>query len=117
MSGNSLRSCFRLLRITWAGVEHVGQRAAGVANGCQDLPDAAAAAVLNDEAGAGGEVGFEVCVDPAGIAGADVDARVMEPARQRPAFDQEVHLEARHEHVVEAAYDEFVLADGENAHA
>ena len=57
------------LGVACAGVEHVDQRAAGVADRRQHLLDAAAAVVFDDEAGAGGDVGFEVGVDPPGIAG------------------------------------------------
>ena len=41
-----------------------------------------------------------------------VDAGVVQTPGERPAFDKEVDLEARQQHVVERPDDELVLADG-----
>ena len=41
---------------------------------------------------------------------------VVETPGERPAFDEEVDLEAGQQHVVERADDEFVLTDGNDAH-
>ncbi len=94
-----------------AGVEDVDQRAAGVANGGDRLPDAAAVVVFDDEAGAGGDVGLEVGIDAARIADDDLDAIVVQPSCEGPAFDEEIHLEARQQHIVQGAGDQLVLTD------
>ena len=99
-----------------AGVQHVDQRAAGVAHRFQNLLDAAAPSVFDDETGVGGDVGFEVGVDPPRIGGGDFDPRVVQPARERPAFDEKVDLEARQEDFVEGPDDQLVLTDSQNSH-
>ena len=92
--------------------EHVDERAAGIADRFQDLLQAAAAAVFDDDAGAWAEIGFEVGVGAPGIAGRDVDVGVVEAPRRRTAFDDELDLEAGHQDLVEHPDDEFILADG-----
>ena len=52
-----------------ADAEHVDERAAGVADRLEDLLEAAAAVVFDDDAGARAEVGLEVGVGAARIAG------------------------------------------------
>ena len=92
--------------------EHVDERAAGVADRFENLLQAAAAVVFDDDAGAGAEVGFEVGVGAPGIAGRDVDAGVVEAPRRRTAFDDELDLEAGQQDLVEHPDDQFVLTDG-----
>jgi hypothetical protein len=70
---------------------------------------------LDDETGVGGDVGFEVGVDPLGIAGNHLDPGVVETPGEGPAFDKKVDLEARQEHLVERSDDEFILTNGQNA--
>ena len=82
----------------------------------QHLLDALAAVVFDDEAGVGGDVGFEVGVDAPGVAGDDLDPGVVETPGERPAFDKEVNLEARQQDFVERSDDQLILTDGENAH-
>ena len=48
-----------LARVRGADAQHVDQRAAGVPDGFEDLLEAAAAVVFDDDAGAGREVGLE----------------------------------------------------------
>ena len=84
-----------------ACMKRVDQRATGIANGFDGLLDCAFAAVLDDEAGVGGDVGFEVGIDASGVAGYHLDPGVVETAGEGPAFDKEVDLEARQEHLVE----------------
>ena len=80
-----------------------------------DLLDAALAVVLDDEAGGGGDVGFQVGVDAPRVAGRDLDPGVMETPGEGPAFDKEVNLEARQQYFVERSDDQFILTDGQNA--
>ena len=40
----------------------------------------------------------------------------METPGEGPAFDKEVDLEARQEHLVERSDDQFILTDSQNAH-
>ena len=77
-----------------------------------DLLDAAPAVVFDDEAGARGDVGFEVGVDAPRVAGGDLDPGVVEAAGERPAFDEEVDLEAWEQDGIQRADEQFVLADG-----
>jgi len=86
---------------TLARVERVHERPAGVADRLHGLLDAALAVVLNDEAGVGGDIGFEVGVDSLGIAGNHLDPGVVEAPGEGPAFDKEVDLEARQKYFVE----------------
>ena len=98
------------------GVQHVGQRPARIANRGQDLANAAAAVVLNDEAGARRDVGFEVGVDPARVTGGGVDAGFVQAPGDRPALDEKIDLEAGQQDVVERPYDQFVLTYCVDAH-
>ena len=60
----------------------------------------------------GAEVGLEVGVGAPGVAGDDRDAGVVEAPRERPAFDDELDLEAGQQDFVEHPDDQFVLTDG-----
>ena len=60
----------------------------------------------------GAEVGLEEGVGAPRVAGDDVDAGVVEPARQRLVLDDELDLEAGQQDLVEHPDDQFVLADG-----
>ena len=95
-----------------ADAEHVDERAARVADGLEDLLQAAASVVFDDDAGARAEVGLEVGVGAARIAGDDVDAGVVESPRERPVFDDELDFEAGQQDLVEHPDDQFVLTDG-----
>jgi hypothetical protein len=97
-------------------VNHVGQRAAGIADGREYLPDAALTVVFDNETGGGGDVGLEIGIYPARVANSCVDTRFMQPPRQRPAFDEEVQLEAALLNIVVSANDELVLTDADYAH-
>ena len=95
-----------------ADAEHVDERAAGVADRFEDLLEAAAAVVFDDDAGAGAEVGLEVGVGAAGIADGDADAGVVETPGERPALDDEFDFEAGQQDFVEHPDDQLVLTDG-----
>ena len=98
-----------------AGVEDVDERPAGVADGVEDLLDAAFAGIFDEEAGGGSDVGLEVCVDAPRVAGRDLDPGVMKTPGEGPAFDKEVNLEARQQYFVERPDDQFILTNGQNA--
>ena len=68
--------------------------------------------VFDDEAGARGDVGFEVGVDPPRIAGDDLNAGVVQPPGERAAIDEEIDLEAGEQDGIQRADEQFVLADG-----
>jgi hypothetical protein len=68
--------------------------------------------VLDDDAGTGPEVGLQEGIRPLRVAGDDVDARIVQPARERALFHDELDLEARQQNLVEHPDDEFVLTDG-----
>ena len=74
------------------------------------------AVVLDDEAGARGDVGLEVGVDPPRVAGARLDPGVVQTTGEGPAFDKELDLEAWQKDRVERSDDELVLADGNDPH-
>src|SRR6185436_5144117 len=76
-----------------ADVEYVEQRAAGVADGGDDLLEALFPVVFDDDEGGGGEVGADVRVELAGIGDGRRNAVVNETSGQRAAFDEELHLE------------------------
>ena len=95
-----------------ADAEHVDERAAGVAHRFENLLQAAAAVVFDDDAGAGAEVGLDEGVGAARIAGRDVDAGVVQPAGERPVLDDEFDLEAGQQDLVEHPDDQLVLTDG-----
>ena len=96
--------------------EDVNERAARVPHGAQDLGQGPAAVVFDDDAGARAEVGFDKRVGAPWIAGRDVHAGVMKPARERPVFDDELHFKAGQQDGVEHPDDQLVLADGEAPH-
>ena len=111
-----LQLLFALARVREADAQHVDERAAGIAHGLEDLPEALAAVVFDDDAGAGGEVGFEVGVGAAEVGGGDVHARVVQAAGERLAFDEELDFEAGQQDLVEHPDDQLGLADGEAPH-
>ena len=75
------------------------------------------AVVFDDDAGAGREVGLEIGVGAAGVAGGDVQPAVVQPARERLAFDQELDFEAGQQDLVEHPDGQLRLADGETPHS
>src|SRR5258707_536034 len=80
---------------TWPMARKVAQGARGVGNRLENLLQAAAAVVLDDDAGARADVGLEIGVGAARIATADRDARLVDAAGERPVLDDELDLEAR----------------------
>ena len=68
--------------------------------------------VLDDDAGAGREIGLEVGVGAPRIADRDRHPGVVEAARQWPAVDDELDFEAGQQDLVEHPDDQFVLTDG-----
>jgi hypothetical protein len=99
-----------------ADPEHVHEDAARVAHGIEDLLEAAFAIVLDDDAGAGAEIGFDEGVGAPRIAYGDGDAGVMQAPGERLALDDEFDLEAGQQDFVEHPDDQFVLTDGETPH-
>ena len=97
-------------------VQDVEQAPAGVPNGGDDALQAAAAVVLDDDAGVGGDVGAQVGIDPSGIGDRRRYAVVDETSSQRAALDQELDLEGTRQHPVQRPDDQLVLADGQRAH-
>ena len=63
-----------------------------------------------------GEIGLEIGVGAPRIAGRDVHARLVKATRQRLAFDEELHLEAGQQDLVEHPDGQLGLADGEAPH-
>ncbi len=94
-----------------ADPEDVDQRAAGGAHRFEHLLRTASAVVLDDDAGAGTDVGFEIGVGTARVAGCDGHTGLVEAARERPVLDDELDLESRQQDFVEHPDDQFVLAD------
>jgi hypothetical protein len=72
--------------------------------------------VLDDDAGRGQQVGLDEGVHPPGVGRRHAGAGVVEAARERLALDDELDLDARAEHRVQQAADEFGLADGQAPH-
>ena len=102
----------RVLMPLRADAEDVDERAARVAHRVDDLLGAALAVVLDDDAGGGAEIRLEPGVGAARVADGDRDARVVQLARQRPLFDDELDLEAGQQDLVEHPDDQLVLTDG-----
>ena len=82
-----------LPRVRRADAQDVDQRGAGVPDGFEDALEAVPAVVLDDHAGAGGEVGLDVGVGAARVARRDVQPAVVEPLGQRLTLDQELDFE------------------------
>ena len=74
-------------------------------------------AVFDDDAGAGGDVGLEIGVGPARVAGGDVQTGVVQPAGERLALDEKFDFEAGQQDFVEHPDDQLGLADGETPHS
>ena len=100
-----------------ADAEDVDQRAAGVPDGLEDLAQALAAVVLDDDAGAGREVGLEVGIGALEVAAGDVQTAVVQATRERLALDQELDFEAGQQDLVEHPDGQLRLADGETPHS
>jgi hypothetical protein len=77
----------------------------------ENLLQAALAVVFDDDAGARGQVGFDVGFRAAGIGSHDVDAAVVQPPCGGLALDDELHVEAGQQDLVEHPDDQLVLAD------
>ncbi len=96
--------------------EHVDERAAGVADGVEDLLQAAARVVLDDDAGARAEIRLDEGVRATRVARRGLDVGVVETPRHRAAFDDEFDFKTRRQDFVEHPDDQFVLTDGEAPH-
>ena len=75
------------------------------------------AVVLDDDAGAGGEIGLEVGIGAVEVAARDVQAAVVQAARERLALDEELDFEAGQQDLVEHPDGQLGLADGEAPHS
>ena len=96
-SGNSAWSSSARFAVLGADADaqHVDERAARVADGLEDLLQAAPAVVFDDDAGARGQVGLDVGVGAAGVAGDDVDAGVVQAPRERACSRRGTRLRSR----------------------
>ena len=112
-----LELVFALARVRDADAEHVDERPAGVADRFENLAQALPAVVLDDDAGAGREVGLEIGVGAPEVAGGDVQTAVVQAARERLAFDQELDFEAGQQDLVEHPDRQLRLADRETPHS
>ena len=100
-----------------ADAEHVDQRAARVPDRFENLLEALAAVVFDDDAGAGREVGLEIGVGAPEVAAGDVEPAVVQAAGERLAFDEELDFEAGQQDLVEHPDGQLGLADGETPHS
>src|SRR5262249_16054005 len=96
--------------------ENVDERSPRVAHRLEDFLQAPPAVVLDDDAGAGTDVGLEPGIGAPRVADRDRDAGLVETPRQRPGFDDELHFEAGQEDFVQHPDDQFVLTDGQTPH-
>ena len=115
-SGNVGAELLGPLFVVGTGAEQVDEHAAGVAHGVENPAQAALVRVLDDDAGAGQEIGAHVGVDAAGVGGGDRGAGVVQPAGQRPALDDQLEFHPPAEHRVQQAADEFGLTDRQTPH-
>src|SRR5262249_53084590 len=91
--------------------QDVEERATRVADGLEDLLQAAPAVVFDDDAGARTDVRLDPGFSDAWISGSDGDPGFVEPSRQGSVFDDEFDLEPGQQDLVEHPDDELVLAD------
>ena len=108
---------FMLVRVAAADADDIHERGARVANRFQYLAKASLSAVFDDDAGGGGDVGLEIGVGSARVAGEDVQVGVMQPAGERLALDEKFDFEAGHQGFVEHPDDQLGLADGKTPHS
>ena len=108
---------FVLVRVAAADPDDIHERGARVANRFQYLAKASLPAVFDDDAGGGGDIGLEISVGSARVAGDDVQVGVMKPAGERLALDEKFDFEAGHQGFVEHPDDQLGLADGETPHS
>ena len=106
-----------LARMRDADAEDVHQRPAGVPDGLEDLAEALPAVVLDHHARAGREVGLQIGVGALEVAAGDVQTTVVQAARERLAFDQELDFEAGQQDLVEHPDRQLRLAGGETPHS
>jgi hypothetical protein len=95
----------------------VHERGARVAQRLQDARGVLPAAVLDDDAGAGREVGFQIGLGLADVAGGDGQARVVKTPRERPALDEKVDVETGRQDLCQRPDDQLTVADGQASHA
>ena len=107
---------FAFARIRGADPQDVDERAAGVPDGLENLLQALPAVVLDDDAGAGGEVGLDVGIGPAQVSSRDVEPVLVEAAGERLALDEKFDFEAGQQDLVEHPDGQLRLADGETPH-
>ncbi len=106
-----------LVRVAAADADDVHERRPRVADGFERLAQAPFAGVFNDDAGGGGDVGFEVGVGAARVARQDVQVRVMELPGERLALDEKFDFEAGLQGFVEHPDEQLGLTDGETPHS
>jgi hypothetical protein len=111
-----LQLLFALAEVGSANAEHVNQRPSRIPDRLQNLLEAPLPRILDDDAGSGGQVGFEVGVGAAEVAGRDAQAAVVEAPGDRFGFNQELDLEARQQDLVQHPGRQLGLADGETPH-
>ncbi len=105
------------LGVLGAGAEHPDQRAAGGAHRLQDLAKRPAAVVLDDDAGAGREVGAHVGIDTFRVAMTDAETGIVEPPGERRAFDEHIELAAGGQDGIEQPDHQLRVADREAPHS
>ena len=106
-----------LVRVAAADADDIDERGARVANRFEYLAKASLPAVFDDDAGGGGDVGLEIGVGSARVAGEDVQVGVMELAGERLALDEKFDFEAGHQGFVEHPDEQLGLANGETPHS
>jgi hypothetical protein len=108
---------FMLVCVAAADADDIYKRGARIANCLQYLAKASLPAVFDNDAGGGSDVGLEIGVGSARVAGEDVQVGVMQPAGERLALDEKFDFEAGHQGFVEHPDDQLGLADGETPHS
>ena len=99
-----------------AHVQDVEQAAAGIADRADDLLQAAPAVVLDDDAGARGEIGAKVGIDALRVSHRRSHPVVDETSSQRATLDEKLDLEDARKNPMEGSNDQLVLTDGQRSH-
>ena len=97
-------------------VEQIDEDAAGIADRLHGSSGTASSGVLDEHAGAGVDVSPQVALHRVRIADVYRDLGVVQPARQKPVFDQELDVQGRFERLGQDPDDELVLAHREALH-
>jgi hypothetical protein len=105
------------VRIALTDTNDIDERRARIADGFERFPHAALAGVFDDDAGGGGDVGFDVGIGAFRVARVDGQVGVVELPCKRFALDEKFDFEAGRQGLIEHPDEQLRLTNGETPHS